>query len=113
MIEAPSIDTVKSILMNLKEIYEGFHKVIIDEEIIDLIIHLSNKYIYNRNEPDRSIDILDEVSAKVSLKENKNPEDLTTIEEIEEYINNIQDKHTKNILHHEKQDCNLWNSVLL
>ena len=72
MIEAPSIDTVKSILMNLKEIYEGFHKVIIDEEIIDLIIHLSNKYIYNRNEPDRSIDILDEVSAKVSLKENKN-----------------------------------------
>ena len=72
MIEAPSIDTVKSILMNLKEIYEGFHKVTIDEEIIDLIIHLSNKYIYNRNEPDRSIDILDEVSAKVSLKENKN-----------------------------------------
>ena len=72
MIEAPSIDTVKSILMNLKEIYEGFHKVIIDEEIIDLIIHLSNKYIYNRNEPDRTIDILDEVSAKVSLKENKN-----------------------------------------
>ena len=72
MIEAPSIDTVKNILMNLKEIYEGFHKVIIDEEIIDLIIHLSNKYIYNRNEPDRSIDILDEVSAKVSLKENKN-----------------------------------------
>ena len=72
MIEAPSEDTVKSILMNLKEIYEGFHKVIIDEEIIDLIIHLSSKYIYNRNEPDRSIDILDEVSAKVSLKESKN-----------------------------------------
>ena len=71
MIEAPNEDTVKSILMNLREIYEGYHKVIIDEEIIDLIINLSNKYIYNRNEPDRSIDILDEVSAKVSLKESK------------------------------------------
>ncbi len=71
MIEAPNEDTVKDILMNLKDIYEGYHKVIIDEEIIDLIIHLSNKYIYNRNEPDRSIDILDEVSAKVSLKESK------------------------------------------
>ena len=71
MIEAPNEDTVKSILMNLKEIYEGYHKVIIDEEIIDLIINLSSKYIYNRNEPDRSIDILDEVSAKVSLKESK------------------------------------------
>ena len=71
MIEAPSEKTVKNILMNLKDIYEGYHKVIIDEEIIDLIIHLSSKYIYNRNEPDRSIDILDEVSAKVSLKESK------------------------------------------
>ena len=71
MIEAPSEETVKNILMNLKDIYEGYHKVIIDEEIIDLIIHLSSKYIYNRNEPDRSIDILDEVSAKVSLKESK------------------------------------------
>ena len=39
-----------------------------------------------------------------SLKENKNPEDLTTIEEIEEYINNIQDKHTKNILHYILED---------
>ena len=71
IIEAPSEETVKNILMNLKNIYEGYHKVIIDEEIIDLIIHLSSKYIYNRNEPDRSIDILDEVSAKVSLKESK------------------------------------------
>ncbi len=71
IIEAPSEETVKNILMNLKDIYEGYHKVIIDEEIIDLIIHLSSKYIYNRNEPDRSIDILDEVSAKVSLKESK------------------------------------------
>lgn len=71
IIEAPSEKTVKNILMNLKDIYEGYHKVIIDEEIIDLIIHLSSKYIYNRNEPDRSIDILDEVSAKVSLKESK------------------------------------------
>ena len=71
MIEAPSKRTVKDILMNLKEIYEGFHNVVISEEIIDLIINLSSKYIYNRNEPDRSIDVLDEVCAKVSLKESK------------------------------------------
>ena len=72
VIKAPDKDTVKNILMNLKEIYESYHRVIISEEIIDLIINLSSKYIYNRNEPDRSIDVLDEVSAKVSLKESKN-----------------------------------------
>ena len=70
-IEEPTKETLKNILMNLKDIYESFHGVIINEEIIDLIMNLSKKYIYNRNEPDRSIDILDEVSARVSLKESK------------------------------------------
>ncbi len=89
MIEAPNEDTVKDILMNLKDIYEGYHKVIIDEEIIDLIIHLSNKYIYNRNEPDRSIDILDEVSAKVSLKESKGLKEYSLYNKrLKEVINN-------------------------
>ena len=72
MIDAPKMEVVRDILLNLKSIYEGYHKVIIGDDIIDLIINLSSKYIYNRNEPDRSIDVLDEVCAKVSLKENKN-----------------------------------------
>ena len=71
IINEPDKKTVKSILMNLKDIYEGFHNVKIEEDIIDLIINLSSKYIYNRNEPDRSIDVLDEVCARVSLKEDK------------------------------------------
>ncbi len=71
LIEEPSMESVKNILMNLRDIYEDYHGVLISEDIIDLIISLSGKYIYGRNEPDRSIDILDEVSAKVSLKEGK------------------------------------------
>ncbi|MBR3229857.1 MAG: ATP-dependent Clp protease ATP-binding subunit [Bacilli bacterium] len=69
LIKEPDKKTVRDILLNLKGIYEGFHNVIISDEIIDLIINLSNKYIYNRHEPDKSIDILDEVCARVSLKE--------------------------------------------
>ena len=49
--------------------YEKFHYVKISEEIIDLIIDLTKKYIYDRNEPDKSIDVLDEVCSKTSLKE--------------------------------------------
>ena len=97
MINEPSKKTVKSILMNLKDIYEGYHKVIIDEDIIDLIINLSSKYIYNRNEPDRSIDILDEVSAKVSLKESKN---------LKEY--SLYNKKLKEVIK-KKKDCILKN----
>lgn len=72
VIEAPDVKTVKDILVNLKEIYEGYHKVILDDGILDLIIDLSERYMYNRRQPDKAIDILDEVCAKVSIKEGKN-----------------------------------------
>ena len=71
IIDTPKKETVKKILLKLKPIYEKYHNVIIKDKIIDEIIRLSEKYIYDRNQPDKSIDILDEVCAKVSLKESK------------------------------------------
>ena len=43
--------------------YESFHHVLISDEMIDYIVSMSEKYIYDRFEPDKSIDILDEVSS--------------------------------------------------
>lgn len=85
IVEAPDKKTVKDILMKLKPIYEKYHFVKIKEEIIDLIIELSNKYIYDRKEPDKSIDIMDEVCAKVSLKEDKNTKKYN------ELLNSLED----------------------
>lgn len=68
-IKEPNSVTVLEILKKLKPVYESFHHVSISENLLSQIVNLSKKYIYNRNEPDRSIDILDEVCAKVSLKE--------------------------------------------
>ena len=67
----PSFDTVTSILLKIKPIYESFHHVCVDDSIIKKIVSLSSRYIFDRNEPDRSIDVLDEVCAKVSLKETR------------------------------------------
>lgn len=75
-IEEPDLPNLKNILMNLKGIYESYHGVKISEEVIDKIIELSDRYIYDRCEPDKSIDILDEVSTKVSLREAKEEKDL-------------------------------------
>ena len=71
MIEIPNKETVKDILTKLKEKYEEYHHVSISNDMIDLIIELSDKYIFNRNQPDKAIDILDEVCAHVNLKETK------------------------------------------
>jgi len=71
MVDIPDTQAVKDILIRLKTVYEQYHFVEIDEEIIDLIISLSARYIYDRNNPDKTIDVMDEVCAKVSLKESK------------------------------------------
>ena len=70
-VKEPNKKVVKEILLKSRDIYSKYHKAIISDDIIDYIIELSNKYIKNRFEPDKSIDILDEVSAHASLKENK------------------------------------------
>lgn len=70
-VEIPNQDTVKEILLKLKPIYEKFHNVTLKEDILNAIIDLSERYIYDRNQPDKAIDILDEVCAKASLKESK------------------------------------------
>ena len=71
MVDVPNREVVKKILSRLKPIYEDYHHVTINDNIIDKIIELSDKYVYDRNQPDKAIDILDEVCAKASLKESK------------------------------------------
>jgi len=82
-IDEPSIEKTKDILLNLKPIYEEYHNVSISNEIINKIISLTEKYIYDRYRPDKQIDILDEVCSKVNIKENyKNIKEEQKLKEI-------------------------------
>ena len=84
----PKYDKLKEILLKIKKIYENYHHVLIKDDLIDLIIELSNKYIYDRKQPDKAIDILDEVCAHVSLKENKIMKKYNKLnQELKEIIN--------------------------
>ena len=67
-VNEPSMGETKNILMKIKNIYERYHNVIIDNDMIDYIINLSEKYIFDRNRPDKEIDILDEVASRVGLR---------------------------------------------
>ncbi len=59
-------DILMDVLKKLKPIYEKFHKVIVDDDILKYIINVSKKYFLYKKEPDKSIDVLDEVCSKVS-----------------------------------------------
>ncbi len=85
-IKEPNAEKLKQILLKLKPLYESYHGTQIDDEIIDLIIDFSNKYIHNRKQPDKAIDILDEVCAKASLMLNPlEKQQIDTISELNRY----------------------------
>ena len=58
------------ILQNLKDKYENFHKVSFNDEVLEACVNLAERYITDREFPDKAIDILDEVGARsqVDLK---------------------------------------------
>ena len=100
IIKEPNKDELIKLLMKIKPLYEKHHNIRISNELIEEIVTLSNKYIINRFEPDRSIDILDEVCARTSLKENvfeKNKKHLINkLDKIKQYkIKAIEKKDFK------------------
>ena len=105
LVEEPNKKNLKNILLNIKEIYESYHGVIIENKIIDEIIRLSGKYIYDRYEPDKSIDILDEVASKVSLRELKEEKEIIVLNK---ELNNIKKRKEKAI---KKEDYSLACSI--
>ena len=79
MIKEPSRDATIGILNKLKPIYEKFHKVVIPDDLIESLVDLSNKYIYNRHNPDKSIDVLDEVCSMVSVSVSKDEKEVNQL----------------------------------
>lgn len=94
-ISEPDSAALKNILMNLKDTYSTFHGVNITEEIVDYIIDVSNRYITFRKEPDKSIDIMDEVGSLVALKGNKK---LIEISKLNSEIDMIRTKKKEYLL---------------
>jgi len=79
-IEEPDVELCKRIMDGLKEKYEAHHRVKIEEEALCAAIGLSERYINDRNLPDKAIDVLDEACSKVSLRGYKVPENLEKLE---------------------------------
>lgn len=81
-IEEPDMELCKKIMEGLKGKYEAHHRVKIDEDALNAAIQLSERYINDRNLPDKAIDVLDEACSKVSLRGYKVPENLEKLEAV-------------------------------
>ena len=91
MVEQPSVEETIEILTNIKSKYEDYHNVAYSDEAIEACVKLSERYMTDRLLPDKAIDVLDEVGARVHLKNINVPEDVIALEK---KIDDI--KHEKN-----------------
>ncbi len=81
LIEPPSVGETITILSNLKSKYEDFHNVDYDVEAIEACVKLSDRYITDRLLPDKAIDVMDEVGARVHLKNIDVPPSMLELEQ--------------------------------
>lgn len=79
-------DTLE-ILKGLRDRYEAFHKAKITDEALKAAVDLSGRYITDRFQPDKAIDVIDEAAAKVRMEASSTPEGLKKKEEELESIN--------------------------
>ena len=70
VIDEPNAKETEKILFGIKNSYEKFHNVKISKEAIIQAISLSSRYIQDRFQPDKSIDLIDETASRIRSKNN-------------------------------------------
>jgi ATP-dependent Clp protease ATP-binding subunit ClpA len=68
-VDEPSIETTEQILIGISSRLELFHNVLIDTDAIAAAVELSARYIHDRKNPDKSIDLLDGACARERVRD--------------------------------------------
>ncbi len=80
-VEEPSKEQCVEILRGLRGKYESHHRVALSDKALEAAVQMSQRYITDRNLPDKAIDVMDEACSRVSLKGYKVPDNLTALGE--------------------------------
>ena len=78
IVDSATKEETLQILTNAKDKYENYHKVIYTDEVLNLCVDLAERYITDREFPDKAFDIIDEVGAR-SQVDVKIPEEIEVL----------------------------------
>lgn len=95
MVDPPTVDETIQILTNIKSKYEEYHNVAYNDEAIEACVKLSDRYMTDRLLPDKAIDVMDEVGARVHLKNINVPQNILDLERQIEDIKQEKNKVVK------------------
>ena len=93
-IEEPCVTDTIQILYGIKEAFERYHNVNISGECLEKLVSLCDRYITDRNFPDKAIDVLDETCAYLRLKQFRQYSDSTSSKETEAREKNVESNHS-------------------
>jgi ATP-dependent Clp protease ATP-binding subunit ClpC len=96
VVNPPNTEDTIDILKGLRERYEQHHRVKFTDDAILAAVELSNRYISDRVQPDKSIDVIDEAGARVRLKSMTKPPSMADFEEQLELLKVQKDEAVKN-----------------
>ena len=80
LVNEPTVEDTIAILRGLKERYEVHHNVQITDPAIVAAATLSNRYITDRQLPDKAIDLIDESASRISIEIDSKPESMDRLE---------------------------------
>ncbi|NCF70445.1 MAG: AAA domain-containing protein [Chlamydiales bacterium] len=80
LVKEPSVEDALTIMRGLKERYEVFHGVRITENALQAAVHLSTRYISDRQLPDKAIDLIDEAASLIRMQIGSLPLPIDRIE---------------------------------
>lgn len=82
LVEPPTLDETLEILKGIRKRYEEFHEVTIEDSALEQAVKLSDRYITERQLPDKAVDLVDEAASRVILQGKKATVDGNDIAEI-------------------------------
>ncbi len=95
MVDATTPEETMQILTNIKDRYEDHHHVNYTDEAIEACVGLSDRYISDRFLPDKAIDVLDEVGARVHINNINVPKEIVKLEDDIEEVKQEKNKVVK------------------
>ncbi|MDB5176882.1 MAG: clpC [Candidatus Saccharibacteria bacterium] len=89
IVKEPSLKDTTAILKGLKSYYEKHHSVTIGDDVIEQAVYMADRYVSERNMPDKAIDVIDEAAALVRVKHSRRP---SRVRDFTRQLKNLNEK---------------------
>lgn len=93
IVQPPNDKQTTDIIKGIKKYYEEYHKVLIPDEVAEEVVSLTDRYITDKFQPDKSIDVIDEACSKRKINKNILPKNLTRLKHKINFVNAEREKY--------------------